>query len=81
MSSDEVRGELGAQLFEGTNRVRRQPAELDPCGSLQCGRKGSAHDLVRDPLKVHQDVERFQEIQRVLVSVVVLHLRHSKLQQ
>ena len=31
------------------------------------------------PLKVHQGLETFQVIQRVLVSVVVFHLQHTKL--
>ena len=34
VSVDEVRCELGAQLFEGTNGVRHQPTEPDPCGAL-----------------------------------------------
>ena len=78
MPPDEVRGELGAQLFERANRVGRQPAKPDSCESLPFGRKSSAHDLVQDPLKVHQGLERFQVIQRILVSIVVLHLQHSK---
>ena len=79
VSPDEVKGELSAQLFEEINRVGRQPIEPNSCRPLQCGRKGFAHDLVRDPLKVHQGLERFQVIQRVLVSIIALHLRHSKL--
>ena len=78
VSPDEVQGELGAYLFEGTNGVGCQPAEPDPCEALQCCGEGSAYDLVRYPLKVHQGLERLQVVQRVLVSIVIFHLRHKK---
>ena len=79
VSPDEVRYELDAQLFEGTNGVGHQPVEPYPCRAPQHGGEGPTHDLIRYPLKVHQGLERLQVIQRVLISLIVFHLRHMKL--
>ena len=59
---DKVRGELCAQLLEGTNRVWRQPAKPYPCGTHQRSWKGPAHDLVRHALQVHQGFKKLQVI-------------------
>ena len=53
MASDEVCGELSAELFEGADEVRRQFAEPNPCCALQRRREGPTHDGVRYPLKMH----------------------------
>ena len=74
-----MRYELGAQLFEGTNGVGCQPAEPYHYRAPQRGGKGPTLNLVWYPLKVHQGLERLQVIQWVLVSVVIFHLRHTKL--
>ena len=58
VSPDEVRCELDAQLFEGTNGVGRQPADPYPYRGRQRGKGGPTHNLVWYPLKVHQGLER-----------------------
>ena len=59
MSSNEVRGELGAQLLESVDGVWHQSTEPNSYRTLQRHREGPTHDLVRYSLKVHQDFEGF----------------------
>ena len=59
MPSDEVRGELSAQLLENVDRTWRQSIEPNPSESLQHSREGPTHDLVRYSLEVHQGFEGF----------------------
>ena len=46
MPSDEVRGELGAQLLESVDRTWRQCTEPNLSGSLQRSKEGPTHDLI-----------------------------------
>ena len=48
-------------------------------GSFQHSGEGSAHDLVRHSLQVHQGLERLQVVQWILKSIVGLQLWHTKL--
>ena len=78
MSSNEVRGELGAQLLESVDGVWRQPTKPNSCRTLQRRREGSTHDLVWYSLEVHQSFEGFQVIEGVLNPVVAFNLWHAK---
>ena len=53
MSSNEVRGELGAQLLESVDGVWRQSTEPNSYKTLQRRREGPTHDLVWYSLEVH----------------------------
>ena len=59
MPSDEVRGELGAQLLESVDRTWCQFTKPNPSGSLQRSKEGPTHDLIRYSLEVHQGFEGF----------------------
>ena len=78
MPFDEVRRELGAQLLDSVDRTWRQSTEPNPSGSLQRGREGPTHDLVRYSLEVHQGFEGFQVIEGVLDPVVAFDFWHVK---
>ena len=78
MPSDEVRGELSAQLLESVDRTWRQSTDPNPSGSLQRSREGPTHDLVRYSLEVHQGFEGFQVIEGVLDPVVGFNLQYAK---
>ena len=78
MPSDEVRGELGAQLLEGVDRTWHQSTKPNPSGSLQCSREGPTHDLIWYSLEVHQGFKGFQVIEGVLNPIVAFDLWHAK---
>ena len=78
MPSNEMRGEFGAQLLESVDRTWRQSTGPNPSGSLQRGREGLTHNLVRYSLEVHQGFECFQVIEGVLDPVVAFNLRYAK---
>ena len=59
MPSDEVRGELDAQLLESVDRTWHQSTEPNPSGSFQHSREGPTRDLVRYSLEAHQGFEGF----------------------
>ena len=62
MSPDEVRSILSAQLLEGADGVRHQPAEPNSRRTFQRHREGPTHDFIYYSFKVHQGLEGLQVI-------------------
>ena len=59
MSSNEVWGELGAQLLESVDWIWRQSIEPNSHKTLQRRKEGPTHDLIWYSFEVHQGFEGF----------------------
>ena len=81
LSSDEVVDKQLTQFFKGTHGIRRYLAEPYLCWSFEGSKEGLAHNLIRNPLKMHYSLESSNMIERVTRSIIRIQRRHLKLRR
>ena len=70
LSPDKVVNKHLTQLFKRTYCIRGYFTEPHPRRSFEGGRKGSTHDLVRDPLQMHRSLESGDVVEWIPCSII-----------
>ena len=79
LSPNKVVNKQLAQLFKGTYWIGGYLTKPYSCGPFKGGWKGSAHYLIRNPLKVHCSLKSRNVVKRITRSIVWIQGRHFEL--
>ena len=81
LSSDEVVDKQLTQFFKEIHGIRRYLVEPYSCWSFEGSKEGFAHNLIRNPLKMHYSLESSNMIKRVTCSIIRVQGRHLELRR